>query len=386
MAKPSNGQDAESKRLRILCNRHALLSACQLVSAAASRGDVKPTLRCIKFVAQGERCTLLGTDLEIGIRLDARGVKVDEAGAALLPCDRLLAILRETADDEIIIDAGPDGISVRGNSSAFDMPAEDRDGFPEIPAFTAEKFHEITAAVLRDMIARTIFAVSAEGTVRFGATTGVLWELEGDQAALVATDGRRLAVMTGPATSKGGHTTAGFMPVVPGKAMKLLARNIAALDEVVRVAFGANDVVIQVGDTTIYSRLVEGKFPSYRQVIPQKHLHAAKLVSAPLMASIRQAAIMADEGAGVSFKFAKRKLTLNAQGAESGKSQVELPVEFDGNKTAEIRFDSAYLTDMLRTVEPDAALTLEMSGDKPAVFRHEPNYLYVLVPLVPTAA
>jgi DNA polymerase III subunit beta len=385
MAKPNKSQ--ESKRLRILCHRHALLSACQLVSAAASRGDVKPALRCIKFVAEGERCMLMGTDLEIGIRLDVRGVKVDEAGAALLPCDRLLAILRETVDDEIVIDAGQDGVSVRGSSAAFDMPAEDVDGFPEVPAFTAEKYHEIAASALRDMIARTVFAVSAEGAVRFGATTGVLWELEGDKAALVATDGRRLALATGPAAAKSGHTTEGSMPVVPGKAMKLLARNLTEPDEVVRVAFGANDVVIQTGQTTICSRLVEGKFPAYHQVIPQKHLHAAKLVSAPLMASIRQAAIMADEGAGVNFKFAKRKLTLNAQGAESGKSMVELPVEFDGNKSAEIRFNSAYVTDMLRAVEPDTELTLElMAPDKPAVFRQEPNYLYVLVPLVSMAA
>ena len=144
--------------MKIVCHREGLLSACQLVSAAVAVRDVKPVLRNIKAVVDDERCTLMATDLELGIRLEVRGIKVEEPGDALLPTSRLLAILREATDEEMTIEAGPDKCFVRGHTNEFEMPGEDVAAFPEVPAFTEEKYHEITAAACRDMIKRTIFA------------------------------------------------------------------------------------------------------------------------------------------------------------------------------------------------------------------------------------
>jgi DNA polymerase-3 subunit beta len=283
------------------------------------------------------------------------------------------------------IEAGPDKCVVRGNTNEFDMPGEDPSAFPDVPAFAEEKYHELSAGVLREMIKRTIFAAATEGQVRFGATTGILWELEDEKAALVATDGRRLAMMHGPATPHGGHTTTGQMPVVPAKAMSLLERNLTAPDEVIRVSLRPNEVLMKTERAMIYSRLVEGRFPNYKQVIPSKHTHKVPLTVGPFMSAVKQAAIMTDdESKRVRFQFAKKKLTLRAQGAESGQSRVELPIEYDG-KGLEISFDPKFVIDMLRVLEPDTPITLEMSeGDKPAILRHEPNYLYVIVPLVET--
>src|SRR5262249_2985047 len=161
---------------------------------------------------------------------------------------------------------------------------------------------------------------------------------------------------------------------VPVKALNLLARNLSSDDDVVRVSFQKNDVTMQVGDTVIYSRLVEGRFPGYRQVIPKDATHSAGLVAAPLNTAIRQASIMTQQGSErIDMRFGRSKLTVRARGPESGKSQVELPVQYDENKGCEISFNPDFVTDMLRTLEPDAALTLEMSGNKPAVFR-APNY------------
>src|SRR5262249_43423875 len=237
----------------------------------------------------------------------------------------------------------------------------------------------------REMIRRTIFAAATEGQVRFGATTGLLWELEDEKASLIATDGRRLAMMTGPAKPHGGHTTHGQMPVVPSKAMNLLERNLSSPDEVIQISLRQNEALMKTERAMIYSRLVEGRFPSYKQVIPTKHNHRVPLTVGPFMAAVRQAAIMTDdESKRVRFQFAKKKLTLRAQGAESGQSRVELPVDYDG-KGLEISFDPKFVVEMVRVLEPDAPITLDMSeGDKPAVFRHEPSYLYVVVPLVET--
>src|ERR1043166_5896829 len=201
--------------MKIICHREGLLAACQLASVAVAARDVKPVLRKLKAILEDARCTLMATDLELGIRLEVRGIKVEEPGEALLPTSRLLAILREATDEEMTIEAGPDKCVVKGHTNEFDMPGEDPASFPDVPAFAEEKYHEVNANVLREMIKRTIFAAATEGQVRFGATTGVLWELEDEKAALIATDGRRLAMMTGPTKPHGGHTTKGQLPVVP---------------------------------------------------------------------------------------------------------------------------------------------------------------------------
>jgi DNA polymerase III subunit beta len=372
--------------MKIVCHREGLLSACQLASAAVASKDVKPVLRNIKAIVDGDRCTLMATDLELGLRLEVRGIKVEEAGEALFPTSRLIQILRESTDEEMTIEAGLDACIVRGNTNEFDMPGEDTAAFPDVPAFAEESYHEMTAGILRDMIKRTIFSAASEGQVRFGATTGVLWELEEDKFTLVATDGRRLAMSNGQAQVQGGHSSKGQAPVVPSKAMLLLERNLSEPDEKIRISVRPNEVLMKTERAMIYSRLVEGRFPDYKKVVPQKHTHRVPLTVGPFLAAVRQAAIMTDEESKrVRFQFAKKKLTLRAQGAESGQSRVELPIEYDG-KGLEINFDPKFLIDMLRVLEPDTPLVLDMTDSTaPAVFRHEPNYLYVIVPLVESA-
>ncbi|HZZ81486.1 MAG TPA: DNA polymerase III subunit beta [Gemmataceae bacterium] len=370
---------APAPGLQMQAHRHGLLAACRLVSAAIPVGSAKPVLRNIKAIANGDRCTLMATDLEIAVRLDVRGIRVSQPGHALLPSARLLAILSETLDEDLHIVTG-DHITVRGSTNEFEMPADDPATFPDVPSFDEKSYHEITANMLREMIRRTVFA-TANDNVRFGATTGVLWELSEKQATLVATDGRRLAVMSAPAKAVNGHATkAADVPVVPAKAMTLLARLLTNPDETVRVAFRKNEVFIQVGETVIYSRLVEGRFPDYKQVIPKDGMQSANLVAGPLNTAIRQASIMAEDDGCVDLRFAKQRLSVKAQGAESGKSNVELPVDYAG-KESNVAFNPSYVTEMLRVLEPDASMTLDMNGDRPALFK-TPNYQYVVVPLV----
>src|SRR5947209_5739577 len=181
--------------MKVVCHREGLLSACQLASVAVASRDVKPILRNLKAIVEADRCTLMATDLELGIRLEVRGVKVEEPGEAILPAARLTAILRESSDEELALEAGADACKVHGQYNEFERPSEDPSGFPDVPAFSGEKYHEIPAGVLREMIKRTIFSVAVENP-RY-AVTGIMWELEGEQVKLVATDGRRLAVAEG---------------------------------------------------------------------------------------------------------------------------------------------------------------------------------------------
>jgi DNA polymerase-3 subunit beta len=373
--------------MKIVCHREGLLSACQLASAAVAARDVKPVLKNLKAVVTNDRCTLMATDLELGIRLEVRGIKVEDPGEALLPTSRLVSILREATDEELTITAGPESCTIQGSSAEFEMPGEDPAAFPDIPAFAEAKYHEVSAGILREMTRRTIFAAAAAEHSRFGATTGVLVELEDGKATMVATDGRRLALAHGPADVHGDHSTKGQMPVVPAKAMMLLERNLTEPDEKVCLSLRPNEVLMKTERAMIYSRLVEGRFPNYRQVLPTKHAAKIPLTVGPFLSAVRQAAIMTDEESKrVVFQFAKKMVTLQARGAESGRSKVEMPVDHDG-KSIEISFDPKFLIDMLRVLEPDTQLVLEITDSAtPAVFRLEPNYLYVVVPLVATAS
>src|SRR5262245_5371877 len=120
--------------MKAVCHREGLLSAFQLASAALPARDVKPILKNLKATAMDDRCTLMATDLELGIRLEVRGLKVEEQGDAILPAARLLAILREAQDEELTIEADANACTVRGASIEFEMPSEDPANFPDLPS------------------------------------------------------------------------------------------------------------------------------------------------------------------------------------------------------------------------------------------------------------
>lgn len=367
--------------MKLRCRREPLLAAVQLAAAAVPSRDIKPVLRNLKATTQPGRCNLLATDLELGLRLDLDGLTVEEPEEALLPAKRLLDILRESSDEEFAVEADANSCLVRGQWNEFEMPAEDPAHFPDVPAFEGEQCHEIPAGVLRELVRRTTFA-AADQNVRY-ALAGTLWECDDRSVRLVATDGRRLAVAEGTATTHDDHATNGQPHVVPTKAMELLERNLRNPEETVRVSLRPNEALFQTGRAVIYSRLLEGRYPAYREVIPKKPAAKVPLTAGPFLTAIRQAAVMADtESRKVTFTFAKKKLTLHAQGAETGRSKVELPIDYRGTKAVEISFAPGLLTDMLKTLDPEAELTLEMTDGKgPALFRCGDGYSYVVMPL-----
>jgi len=367
--------------MKASCPREALLSACQLVSAAIPTREVRPILKNIKAVATNDRFTLMATDLEIGICLDVRGLQVTDPGEAILPASKMISILRENRDDELLITCDASSCTVQGAASNFDLPTEDPSQFPDWPTFTEEKYHEMTAGVLREMIRRVIFA-AADDAARY-SLTGVLWELEGEKLNLVATDGRRLAVTTGMATPQGGHATTGQTPVVPTKAMSLLERNLVDdPDALVKISIRHNDVLFRTERATIYSRLVEGRFPSYRDYLPKKFTGKATVQASAFMAAVRQAAIMADdETKRVAFRFDKGTLTLEAQGPTSGRSKVVMEIVFEG-KPVSVNFNPAFVVEVLRVLPTDAEPVIELGGPgDPALFKCGPDYQYLVMPL-----
>ncbi len=367
--------------MKAVFDREGLLSAFQLVSSVVPSRSPKAILMNVKMVIRPADTVLVATDLEaVGICLEVRGVKVEEPGEALLPTARVLQILRESTDQELHIEADANSCAIRGAYSEFELPGEDPAQYPDVPAFEGENHHQIQAGLLREMIARTIFATAQENA-RY-ALTGVLWELTPEKVRLVATDGRRLAVTEGLGIMHGKHSTEGQTPVVPTKAMSLLERNLADAEEQVFVNLRPNEALFKTNRAVIYGRLVEGRYPPYREVFPKKTNAKVPLTVASFQSAVRQAAILTDEESrGVDFSFAKDKLTLKARVADKGRAKVELPVEFDG-KPVEITFDPRFVTDMLRVLDGESTVALELvDANSAALFKAGEDYSYIIMPL-----
>jgi DNA polymerase-3 subunit beta len=236
------------------------------------------------------------------------------------------------------------------------------------------------------MIRRTVFAADKKDSGARFALTGVLWEAEGKVARLVATDSKRLALCEGPATLYGPPEATKASHLVPAKTMALLERNLTDDGELVRVGLRPNDAMFQTDRAMIYTRLVEGRYPPYRDIIGQTRKQATQKIPLPVesfLAKVRQAAIMTDDDSKrVDMTFEPGKVTMQARGTATGSSQVEMVLaEYDGPEV-NIAFDPSYLVEFLRALEGEPTVTLEMSdGAKPALFRAGDGYLYLVMPL-----
>ncbi len=366
--------------MKMQCSRAEMLTALQLVNTAVAGHDHRPVLHNIKAIATDDHCSLLATDTEIGIRREVPGIPIDEAGEALLPASRTLAIFREAQDEDLTIETSSQTTTVRGGTTEFELGSEDPSAFPEFPSVNGDGYTEIGSDVLKTLIRRTLFAAATESP-RY-AITGTLWEIEANTIRFVATDGRRLAIAEAPCTSHGSPVNKG-PHVVPTKAMQLLEKNLPDSTDLVRVTLRPNEALFQTGHATIYSRLVEGRFPAYKDVLPKKTPIKVSLVTGPFHSAIRQAAVMTEqETKRVLCSFKPKLLVLESQSPDAGRSHIELPINYAG-KPVEIAFHPKNLTDLLRTLNPSDDLTLSMSdGKSPALFRLGDNYSYVVMPLI----
>jgi DNA polymerase III subunit beta len=370
--------------MKILCDRELLLDAFGMVSGVVPTRSPKPILQQVKLTVTSEGSTLMGTDLEVGIRFQVLGVKVDRSGSVILPFQRMGSILRTSlGDDELAIEADDEHILVRGHRSQFKLPADDPEAFPDPPELAVGSAGYVIAATdLRKLIRRTIFATDPDST-RY-ALGGVLVELGNETITMVGTDGRRLArQITGTQVEGTGTTAIGPPPVIPVKALRLIERNLDDAEPVHIAVQDATAALVRTGRAVIYSRLVEGRFPNYREVFPASH--EARILFKevePLLQAAEQSAITTSkESRGVDFLFSDGMLRLTSQSPDVGSSDIELPIDYDG-KNIGITFDAAYLLEALRTLEPSQAIAAELTdGRNPGVFKTDDGYTYVVMPL-----
>ncbi|MEN6407127.1 MAG: DNA polymerase III subunit beta [Thermoguttaceae bacterium] len=367
--------------MKATCQRDKLLHAFQMAASVAPSRSPKPILQNVKLEVTPDGAILMGTDLEIGIRVSVEGFATEAPGNVVLPRDRFGKILTESSDEQLSLESDGRKVFVRGQRSEFQLPSENPDEFPSVLAFEEQKYHEMPARFLREVIRRTVFATDNESS-RY-ALGGVLIEFSDKGLTAVATDGRRLARQEGPAQSVGGHVSGDNMTIIPTRAMQLIERALGDTEENVQVAARSNDVLVRSGLATIYTRLVEGRYPKWRDVFPRRDdVHRIELCVGPFYAAVRQAAIVTSEDRrGVDFTFGGGKIVLAGHGAELGESHVEMPIAYDGPEVG-IALDPRFLSDFLKVLGPEQTFSIELrDAESAAVCSTDDGYAYVVMPL-----
>jgi DNA polymerase III subunit beta len=330
--------------MKIVCSRAELNRVISLAQSAASTKNVLPVLTNLLFEAGEDGLTVTGTDLEIGLRVKVK-VEVVQKGSATLPAKKLAEIIRslEDGDVEIAVTDGAKGKIKcgRANIHLVGVPAED---FPNFPGYNKDKSLTLNAKVLADMIKRTAFSVSQDET-RYILQGGLLLS-DGKKARMVTTDGHRLSYIEQPLA--GGQE--GVQAVIPSKALAELGRVLPSDDTPVTAYFADNHIFFELGELTLYSRLLDGQFPNYEQVIPKKNEHTLVAEVAPLLAVVnRMSLLAADKGNSIKFHLGDDGLKVTAATADLGEGDESVDVDYSGAAMT-VAFNAKYLMDVLKSL------------------------------------
>lgn len=373
--------------MRILIDRGQLLSSLKLVGQAVADRTTNPILSMVLITAQDSgRITFQATDQEIGIACDMDGAEVPAAGSVVVQPQRFISLLREVDDERVEIFSDDSTVRLKTTSGKFQFPFTDPASFPVFPTISEdEPSFAINANDLATAIERTKFAADRTEVTARWSVTGTLMEIDHAKILrVIATDTRRLALSESPITTNrnGRDLNSGQKSLIPPKAIQLLASSLAGAGEPVQVWIDDKSGVFKTARATIHTRLLEGRFPPYRDIIPKHPVATIPLPIDQFLSCVRQVSVMvSDESRRVGFAFAKNLLTLTADNdSESGSGEVTMEIEHDGDEVAAM-LDPFYVLGMLKASEFDS-LRVEMTGPAaPVVFRSGDSYLYLVMPL-----
>ncbi len=367
--------------MKIKINREAFLNVFQIAAAVAPARSPKAILQNVKIDVTHEGGVMTATDTEVGVRLTIPIEEVKSAGQAVIPVTRLAMILRESRDEFLHIETNQEKTVIKGQSSRFELQSQNPDEFPEVAEFTDADHFLVSPRVLRELIKRTLFATDSESS-RY-ALGGVLLEMTDNVITAVGTDGRRLAKMEGPIDAVGNPGQGGGTTIVPARSMQLLERILPDRDEPTQLIARPNELLIRDSFGTFFTRLVEGRFPRWRDVVPSrtdsKHIDISV---GPMYSALRQAAIVAsDESRGIDFTFGNGSLVLSSSTAEVGESRVEMPVAYEEEELT-IALDHRFVADFLKVLPLEKTFTFDVqNGDAAAYCYTDDHYGYVIMPM-----
>lgn len=362
--------------MKVVCDREQLLRVFSLVASVTS-GKVVDVLGNVKCIAKADGLALFGTNKDMWLLSEVGGCEVESSGAALLPVQRFGAILKESSDERIVIETDGTHLKVRGEGDrwSFDLPSVNPDEYPVVQEFGGESQFTADCSVFRESLRRTSFAVDVAST-RF-ALGGVRLEF-GDEFNVVATDGRRLSHVGIKGELQGDSSMA--HAIIPERSCKILERALPEEGQVnIRLGERAS---FEFGGVLFGCLLVEGRFPSWRQVIPAvSDWTYVEIPVGPFVSAVRQAAIVADaETRGLDFAFSPGELRIGVKTAELGQSAVTMPVGGIEDDVT-LRLDHRFVRDFLQCFEPAETVSLHFkSSTQPTLFESG-SYRYVVMPM-----
>lgn len=366
--------------MRLTISREKLQEGLTAVTASIPTKTTLPVLANILLETTDRGIRLSGTDLDIAVSTEV-SADVEIAGAVTIPAKKLSEIARELPPASVkIAAAGEQRITIECGRSRFRLLGIPRDEFPSFPAIRFVDGWRIKSGDLQKLIQHTAFAVSTEESRPI--LNGVLWELRPDHMRMVATNGHRLAKMDQPLAA---GAAASSDLIVPPKALEQVRRLYPA-EEDLDVARGDNHLGFRSPVTSVFTRLIEGPYPNYEQVIPRDNDRVATVDKSALAGALRRMAIVAsDQTHRIRMSLNAGSVKFSVQTPDLGEAQDELPIRYTGDPL-DIGFNAAYLLEILRYMPtddvkltfkaPERAATIEPDGwSDPA------KYLCLVMPL-----
>ncbi|MEJ7760098.1 MAG: DNA polymerase III subunit beta [Gemmatimonadaceae bacterium] len=365
--------------MRLTISREKLQEGLNAVLASIPGKTTLPVLANILVETTDRGIKLSGTDLDIAVSTEV-AADVETSGAVTIPAKKLSEIARELPPAPVRLAAvGEQRITLECGRSKFKLLGLPRDEFPTFPTVKFDDSWRIKSGDLQKLISHTAFAVSSEESRPI--LNGVLWELRPDRMSMVATNGHRLAKMDVPATSSAGSNDL----IIPPKALEQVRRLFPAEEEL-EIGRGENHIAFRSPFTAVYTRLIEGPYPPYDQVIPRDNDRVAIADKASLISALKRMSVVAsDQTHRIRLSFNSGMLKFSVQTPDLGEAQDELPIKYTGDQL-DIGFNASYLLEILRYIPtdevrltfkaPERAATLEPEG-----WSDSATYLCLVMPL-----
>lgn len=366
--------------MRFTISREKLQEGLAAVAASIPSKTTLPVLANILIETTDKGIRLSGTDLDVAVSTEV-AADVETSGAITIPAKKLSEIARELPPSPVKISAaGEQRITLDCGRSHFKILGLPKEEFPSFPVVRFNESWRIRSGDLQQLISHTSFAVSTEESRPI--LNGVLWELKSDSMRMVATNGHRLAKMEVPIKSTGAPASD---LIVPPKALDQIRRLFPA-DEELEVARGDNHLGFRSPFTSIFTRLIEGPYPNYDQVIPKDNDRVAIADKTALISALKRMSVIAsDQTHRIRLSFNTGMLRFSVQTPDLGEATDELPIRYNGDQL-DIGFNASYVLEILRYIPteevkltfkaPERAATIEPEG-----WNNPATYLCLVMPL-----
>lgn len=370
--------------MKLRCEKNVFVKGLQTVAKAVSTKNTIFALSGILMEVSASEMILKATDMEIAIEYRCDDIQVEEEGSLILPGRYLLEIAKKLPDTELQLTTERNTLLIQYGNSQTEINGYDQEEFPAFPQVYGDIEGTFSLDIFRKII-REVAVASANDETR-PLFTGLLFDMEGDAMNIVATDTHRLALKDCRWQNKGEKDRAAV--VVPNKVLQEIVKYDSDGEENphLHIVIGEKQISFHVDSTLFISRLIEGKFPNYQQVIPSedKVVATVEIDRALLLAAVERASIVVREQmvGRVKLSVADGMVSVDSQSPDHGSIHEEIMVSSEG-EAIEVICNSRYLLDILRVLE-DEIITITFTGvAKPIIIRVKDNdtYLYLALPL-----